>query len=195
VRRGRSQQENAAMPITYINFHAGINPHTCQNLMTAMAQKLSAGTDHFYVLFSTPGGEVPTGITVYNFLRSIPALITMHNVGNVDSIGNAIFLSAKLRSACAHSTFMFHGVGFDVKNLRVEEKNARELLHGILADQARIADIIVDRTNISRRQSRQLFREARTKNANEALATGVVQTVADPAIPAGADIISFVFPP
>lgn len=181
------------MTTTYINFHAYINPHTTQNLMTAISQKLMAGTTDFYILFSTPGGEVASGMTAYNFLRSIPATVTMHNIGNVDSIGNAIFLSANTRRACAHSTFMFHGVGFDVKNLRIEEKNARELLHGILADQGRIADIIVERTNIKRNSSRKLFREARTKNAVEALAANIVGEIGDPAIPAGADIISFVF--
>ena len=85
--------------------------------MTVVAQKLTAGTDHFYVLLSTPGGQVTSGLTVYNFLRSIPAKVTMHNIGNVNSIGNAIFLAADERFACAHSTFMFHGVGFDVQNL------------------------------------------------------------------------------
>jgi ATP-dependent protease ClpP protease subunit len=183
------------MPTTYVNFHAGINQNTTQNLMTVVSQKIVAGTTDFYILLSTPGGDVASGITVYNFLRSIPANVTMHNIGNVDSIGNAIFLAANTRRACAHSTFMFHGVGLDVKNLRVEEKNARELLHGILANQSRIADIIVDRTNIDRRRSRQLFREARTKDANEALAGGIIHQIADPAIPAGADIVSFVFNP
>ena len=119
----------------------------------------------------------------------------MHNIGNVDSIGNAIFLAADDRIACAHSTFMFHGVGFDVQNLRIEEKNARELLHHLLADQLRIADIIIDRTNITRGRSRQLFREARTKNAADALATGIVHRIADVAIPVGADVVSFVFGP
>jgi ATP-dependent protease ClpP protease subunit len=182
------------MPTTFVNFHAGINQRTSQNLMTAIAQKLATGTDHFYILLSTPGGEIPSGMTVYNFLRAIPARITMHNIGNVDSIGNAIFLAADERFACAHSTFMFHGVGLPIQNLVLEEKRAREVLHSLLADQVRIADIIVERTNINRRRSRQLFREARTKNANEALATGVVHQICDPAVPAGADIISFVFP-
>jgi ATP-dependent protease ClpP protease subunit len=183
------------MPITYINFHAQINPHTTQNLMAAISQKLMAGTDQFYIMLSTPGGEVASGLTLYNFLRAIPAQVMMHNVGNVDSIGNAIFLAANDRHASPHSTFMFHGVGFDVKNIRLEEKNARELLHGILADQNRIADIIVERTNIQRGRSRQLFREAKTKNAAEALAVGIIGNIADAAIPAGADILSFVFNP
>lgn len=183
------------MPTTFINFHAGINPNTCQNLMTAVAQKLAAGTDHFYILLSTPGGEVQSGITVYNFLRSVPAQITMHNMGNVDSIGNVIFLAGQQRFACAHSTFMFHGVAVDVKNARLEEKSSREILHAILNDQIRMADIIVARTNVTRRRSRQLFREAKTKNAPDALATGIIQQIIDPTIPAGSDVISFVFNP
>ncbi len=183
------------MPTTYINFHAGINQHTSQNLMTVIAQKLTAGTDHFYILLSTPGGEVHSGMTIYNFLRAIPARVTMHNVGNVDSIGNAIFLAADERFACAHSTFMFHGVGVQIQNITMEEKRAREVLNTILADQIRMADIIVQRTNIARGRSRQLFREARTKDANDALATGIIQQILDPAIPVGAEIISFVFKP
>lgn len=182
------------MPTTYINFHAPISTFTCQNLMAAMSQKLVAGTDDFYVLLSTPGGEVQSGITLYNFLRGIPATITMHNMGNVDSIGNAIFLAADTRRACAHSTFMFHGVGFDVQSVRIEEKNAREILNSILADQTRIADIIVARTNINTSRARQLFREARTKDAQAALTAGIVHQISDVAIPQGADIVSFAFP-
>jgi ATP-dependent Clp protease protease subunit len=126
------------MPTTYINFHAGITQSTVQNLMTVIAQKLAAGTTAFYILLSTPGGQVQSGMTVYNFLRSIPAQITMHNTGNVDSIGNAIFLAANTRYACQHSTFMFHGVGIQVQNLTLKEQRAREILHSILADVARV---------------------------------------------------------
>jgi ATP-dependent Clp protease, protease subunit len=172
------------MPTTFVNFHAPISVHTAQNFMTGLAQKITAGTDHFYILLSTPGGEVQSGITMYNFLRSLPARISMHNTGNVDSVGNAIFLAADERFSCAHSTFMFHGVGIGVQNTLLEEKRAREILHAILADQIRIADIIVQRTAINQRSSRQLFREARTKDAAQALAAGIIQRIVDPVIPA-----------
>ena len=69
-----------AMPTTYINFHAPINQLTTQNLMTAISQKMAAGTTDFYILLSTPGGDVASGITVYNFLRGLPHPVTMHNV-------------------------------------------------------------------------------------------------------------------
>jgi ATP-dependent protease ClpP protease subunit len=67
------REREQAMQTTYINFHAGINPNTAQNLMTAISQRLNAGTTHFYILLSTPGGAVQSGMTVYNFLRGIPA--------------------------------------------------------------------------------------------------------------------------
>lgn len=136
------------------------------------------------------------GVTLYNFLRSIPAPVDMHNMGNVDSIGNAIFLAGRHRYACAHSTFMFHGVGIAAQNnMRIEERNARDLLHSILADQGRISDIIVDRTNISPSGARKLFRETRTKDANGALEAGIIQGISNPTIPLGADMISLVLGP
>jgi ATP-dependent Clp protease, protease subunit len=180
------------MPTTYINFHAQVTMQTVQNLMAAISHKLMAGTTEFYFLISTPGGQVMSGLTLYNFLRSLPVPLTMHNVGNVDSIGNAIFVAADTRVACAHSTFMFHGVGVDIQNARFEEKNAREVVHSILADQKRIADILVERTRLTLNQARKLFREAQTKDAVHARSAGLVTDIRDAQIPPAADLVSLV---
>jgi hypothetical protein len=76
--------ESDSMPTTYINFHAGITPNTVQNLTTAIAQKVVAGTTDFYILLSTPGGQVQSEMTSTIFC--IPAQVTVHNTGNVDSM-------------------------------------------------------------------------------------------------------------
>jgi ATP-dependent protease ClpP protease subunit len=87
---------------------------------------------------------------------------------------------------------MFHGVGFDIKaQMRLEEKNLRELMDTMSADHKRIADIIADRTNMSLDEARKLFTEARTKNANDALNTGVIHEISD-VIPPGAPITTLV---
>jgi len=89
---------------------------------------------------------------------------------------------------------MFHGVGFDsAQNQRFEEKNLQEALHSILADQKRIAAIICDRTSITPEKAGELFREARTKDADDALKNGIIHDIADAKIPSGAPIINFVF--
>ena len=79
----------------------------------------------------------------------MPFRLIVHNIGNVDSIGNAVFLAGVERYACASSTFMFHGVGFDTKAARFEEKMLREMLAGLLADQKRIAAVVAGRTNMN----------------------------------------------
>src|SRR3546814_4408950 len=56
------------------------------------------GFNELYFLFSTPGGSVMHGMNIYNVLRALPARLVFHNVGNVDSIGNAIFLAGDIRS-------------------------------------------------------------------------------------------------
>jgi ATP-dependent Clp protease, protease subunit len=167
---------------------------TTQNLMATCAQLVANGTTEIYLVLSTPGGQVMAGLTVYNFLKGLPVKLITHNVGNIDSIGNAIFLVGEERIACQHSTFMFHGVGFDIQNqtIRLEEKLLRERLNSILADQTRIGAIIQAHTNIDANEAGELFREARTKDANAALAGGIVHRIEELNIPTGAAIVSLV---
>src|ERR1700730_594321 len=180
------------MPPAYLVFHAQVNPVTAQHFMAACAN-LIREHEELYLCLSTPGGEVASGITIYNFLRGLPVKIITHNIGNIDSIGNAIFLSGETRKASQHSTFMFHGVGFDIKaQMRLEEKNIRELTDAMSADHKRMADIIADRTNLSLDEARKLFAEARTKDANDALKAGVIHEISDLVIPPGAPITTLV---
>jgi ATP-dependent protease ClpP protease subunit len=85
------------MPCAYVNFSAEINASTAENLMALMARHANEGTEEVRLLLSTPGGQVMAGITGYNFLRALPFRLVIHNAGNIDSIGNAIFLAGPIR--------------------------------------------------------------------------------------------------
>lgn len=184
----------APNPVAYVSFSAEINTNTTESLIALMVNLLNQGTREVYLMLSTPGGNVMNGMNLYNVLRGLPIKLTTHNVGNVDSIGNAIFLAGETRYACPHSTFMFHGVGFNVdKAARFEEKVLRERLDGILTDQRRIGSIIEERTTISNDQIEGLFREAQTKDAAFAVSSGIVHEVRDLKIPAGIPVYSLVF--
>src|ERR1700691_2422270 len=98
----------------YISFSAEINANTTESLIATVANVVNQGRAEVYLMISTPGGSVMHGLNLYNVLRAFPIKLVTHNVGNVDSIGNAIFLAGEERFACPHSPFMFHGVGFDV---------------------------------------------------------------------------------
>jgi ATP-dependent Clp protease, protease subunit len=178
----------------YVSFSAEINPHTTESLISVVANLVNQRVKTIHLMISTPGGRVMNGLNLYNVLRGMPIELITHNVGNVNSIGNAVFLAGSKRYATPQSTFMFHGVGFDVDvKTRLEEKTLRERLDSVLNDQNLIGAIIMDRTNIKEPEVRDLFREAQTKDTAYAISSGIIHEVRNIQIPVGGPVISLVF--
>jgi ATP-dependent Clp protease protease subunit len=187
------QPANPPMP-TYVVFIAEINPTTSESLLGVMADEVPKGIRDVQLLLSTPGGNVSNGIALYNALRAMPFDLTVHNIGSVDSIGNVIFLAGQNRFACANTTFMFHGVGFETPaQTRFQERQMRERLDSILADQKRMGDIIRDRTNLSDADVAQLFLQEQTKDVAYARTHGIIHDIRDVQIPTGATVKQLVF--
>jgi len=182
-----------ASDTAYVSFSAEINQTTSETLLALCAQLTNQGTKAIYLLMSTPGGGVLQGINVYNVLRALPVHLITHNTGAVNSIGNPIFLAGEERYANPRATFMFHGVGFDIQNTRLEQKNLRELLDSAIADEAKIGAIIADRTTLSREEVAKLFLEAVTRDPNYAKANGIIHDIREAKIPDGCPVHQLVF--
>jgi ATP-dependent Clp protease protease subunit len=185
-----------SLSTVYVSFSAEISPQTTESLIATLANCANnPDVQEVHLLMSTPGGSVMHGMNLYNVMRAMPFRLITHNVGNVDSIGNAIFLAGEQRFACPHTTFMFHGVGFDQFSgaPRLEEKYLRELMGGLLSDQNRIAAVIEERTNLDASKIEPLFLEAQTKDATYAIGVGIVHEIKDVEIPRGAPVIALVF--
>jgi len=185
-------QSTASQPL-YLSFSAAIDQGTSETLMGVVTQKYNEGVRDFYILLSSQGGSVTNGINVYNFLRALPIKLTMHNIGIVDSIANVIFLAGQTRYAVKNSSFLFHGVGFDIVQARFEEKQIKEKLEIIERDQKLIADIIADRTKLTVPEAEQMFLEAKTMTPEEARVQQIVSEVREAKIPDGAPVFQFVF--
>jgi len=171
-------------PNSYAIFTAEVNPTSANNLVTFLLAQAAAGITRLTLAMSCPGGHVVSGITIYNTMLAMPYEIITHNIGNVDSIANVIFLAGKERYACAASTFMFHSVGFNaIANQRLEEKNLRELLDSVQADHKRICEAIAARTKIPIEEGIKLFNEQRTRDAMWAKSTGVIADVREFSFP------------
>jgi ATP-dependent Clp protease, protease subunit len=178
----------------YISFSAEINVKTVEGLLAVVFDAIAKGATEVYLLMSTPGGEVMAGMNAYTVLKGLPVPLTTHNAGNVDSIGNAIFLSGQKRFAASHATFMFHGVGLNVgQGIRLDEKMLREFLGSIDADHTRIANVICSESKMPVKDVKALFVEASTRDAKFALANGLVHEIRDVAIPKGAWVVQLAF--
>ena len=178
----------------YVSFTAEIVPATIEPLLGLCADLANKRVKEVCLLLSTPGGSVQQGIAAYNILRGLPFKLIVHNVGSVNSIGNVLFLAGKERYSCKNATFMFHGVGVDVSQpTRFEEKNLRERLDSISADQKKIGAIITDRTTMSAEEVQKSFLEAVTRDPDYAKANGIIHDIREVEIPAGAPVSQLVF--
>jgi len=178
----------------YINFSASINEQTSRALMNLLATRVTQGENEFYLLFSSPGGNVTDGIALHNFIRALPAKIIMHNIGHVDSIGNMIFLAAEERYSNPHSSFLFHKVSIGVPlQSQWDEKTLKEKSISLRADQQIIANIISEKTKLGVEEAMAMFYEEKTMMAEDAKITGIVRDVKQASIPEGAEIISLQF--
>ncbi len=174
----------------YVHFSKGIDPQSAHELINAL-QAVANTQDRDVTLFiNSGGGGVVPGIHCYNMISALPINLTTHNVGNVDSISNVIFLAGNQRFCSPPSTFMFHSVGFDLTGpARFEERNLRERLDSVIADNKRMGGIIASRTNLTERRAGALFREQRVRDANWALEHGFIHQIAIPQIPVGTNVI------
>lgn len=170
-------------------FYAGIDNVRCANLLTYLVDLQRGGATKLTIAMSSPGGNVNAGITMHNHLRSMPFEIEIHNIGNIDSIANAVFLGSPTRSANPSATFMFHGIAFDgTAGERLDERKLLEKLDVITADHERTARIIAQNSNLSPEAALELFKEQRTVSAEWALNNGLVQELRDFVVPEGTDL-------
>jgi ATP-dependent protease ClpP protease subunit len=179
----------------YVSFSAEINASTTEPLIQTLANFANVGVAEVRLLLSTSGGSVMNGVNLYNMLKALPLKLVTHNVGNVDSIGNAIFLAGEERYACPHSTFMFHGVaaGFQPPVAALPGRQLRECLANVDADERRIAAIVGQHTKLSEDKIRAFFRDAHTMDATEAVSTGIVHEIKEVQIPPGSPTVQLVF--
>jgi ATP-dependent protease ClpP protease subunit len=162
--------------------------------MACLADQINQGEKEIYILLSSSGGMVAAGVTLHNYIRSLPVKVIMHNIGLVDSVANVVFLAGSERYAVPHSSFLFHGVGFDItQQTRFEEKQLKERILSIDRDQGLIGEIIAENSKLSLDQVKKMFLEAKTLTPTEAKSVDLIQAIKEARIPSGAKVVSFVF--
>jgi ATP-dependent protease ClpP protease subunit len=174
-----------------IKFFAPVIDATINALMNAIDQKMKAGQKSFILLISSPGGNVFYGLSAYNYLKGIPADITTHNFGSVDSIGVVLYCGGKRRLSVPTARFLLHGVSVQFPQpASLEEKQLEETLKGLRIDLQNIARVIAANTGKSQDEVIQAMLDRTTLNPEEAQSWGLVDEIKVELFPPGAEVIS-----
>jgi len=177
-----------------IRFFAPVIDATVNTLMNAIDQKMKQGIRDFIILISSPGGSVIHGLSAYNYLRGLPATITTHNFGSVDSIGIVLYCAGSRRLSVPQARFLLHGVNAQFRgNQNLEEKQLEERLKGLRIDIENIAKVIATNTGKSVEDVTNAMLERTTLNPEEAQSWGLVHEIKSELFEAGSEVISIQF--
>ncbi len=177
-----------------IRFFAPVIDTTVNALLNAVDQKMKEGAKDFIILISSPGGSVPHGLSAYNYLKGLPASITTHNFGTVDSIGIVMYCAGSRRLSVPQARFLLHGVNAQFRgNENLEEKQLEERLKGLKIDMENIAKVIAANTGKSTEDVTKAMLERTTLNPSEAQSWGLVHDIRSQLFESGSEVISIQF--
>jgi len=177
-----------------IRFFAPVIDVTVNALMNAIDQKMKQGISDFIILISSPGGSVIHGLSAYNYLKGLPATITTHNFGSVDSIGVVLYCAGSKRLSVPQARFLLHGVNAQfAQKQSLEEKQLEERLKGLRIDIENIAKVIAANTGKSVEDVTNAMLERTTLNPEEAQSWGLVHEIKSQLFEAGSEVVSIQF--
>ena len=163
-----------------IRFFAPINEYTVGQLLDLIDKKRCAGAKDFVILLSTQGGDVGSGITAYNYLKALPAPVTVttHNIGRVDSIGVIVYCAGSRRLCVPQARFLIHGVkSMGDGRASMDEELLEERLKTLKVDSENIARVIAANSNKDLLEVRAAMSDRTTLNPDQAIAWGLAQEI------------------
>lgn len=112
-----------------VHFMTDVNVQSVTSLMDVCLKAISNQAQpatELKIYLSSKGGDTVAGFSAYNFLKSLGVKVTTHNLSNVESIANVIFMAGSERFANPLSRFLLHPLqwGFAAPNadhLRLRE--------------------------------------------------------------------------
>jgi ATP-dependent protease ClpP protease subunit len=176
------------MKTVYITFVGGIDKPLVNKFINFCSNAVNAHKpDELYFMIASNGGDVDSGFVLYNYLQALQGgmKITMHNIGNIDSIANVIFLSGEKRFASPNASFHFHGVAMNLSGA-LNSNALKENLSRCVGMENRIIKTISNRSKLSTDTLEGLFSQGEGKEVDFAMEHGIIQEIKAPSLPAGA---------
>ncbi|MBC3831470.1 ATP-dependent Clp protease proteolytic subunit [Undibacterium amnicola] len=96
----------------FIVYQGPINHVGTMNLQTLVLSAVKDGATELCLLLCSGGGDVTSGIGIFNFLKSLPVQISIHNFGMCGSIAATMFLAGARRTTAKASMFSLHAATY-----------------------------------------------------------------------------------
>ncbi len=163
-------------------FDQTIDVASMRALRHQLTSLVEGGVQEIELVIHSAGGLIDPMLVTYSFIRALPARITTHANGYVQSAATILFLAGEDRSADRNARFLFHPstvpFGGTLSGVQMQDR-----LHQFSTLNGVEAAIFHDRTTLSDDEIARFDREEVIYTPDQALAAGVIQHVRDLHIP------------
>ena len=168
----------------YFTLSGDVNSDMVRRVFDAAADMTEDKIGTAHILIQSNGGYVSDGICLYNFLGKLPITIATYNAGAVASIAVMLFLSGQQRYASETARFMVH------KSHATAASGSRPdalkiIVEGLRADDMRTEQILRQHIHLTDENWSVHAYSDLHLTAQEALAVGMIDAIADFAPPPG----------
>lgn len=168
-----------------VHFLCPVSPSTVSILQGHCLQAIAQGAVAINLHISSSGGDVTSGFTAYNFIKTLPIPIHTYNISNIDSIANAIFLAGVKRFANSGSRFLLHPFQWNFGGMQsVDHERMREWIGSLDHDLARLVGIFNKETSNASEKAdwEHLIRTSTILAPERAIALGLIDGVEEATI-------------
>ncbi len=158
----------------------GVDSDTANMLIKQLMilEKLDS-TEEITLYINSPGGEVVSGLAVYDYIQLMKAPVRTVCVGTAASMGAILFLAGQKREMLEHTRLMIHDPAYGGGDMTGKKPHELQMyVDKLKQSQEIIAGIIAEKTGRSLEEVYEKTREDSYFNAAEAvaygLATGIV---------------------
>ena len=175
--------------VGYVVINAPIAPQS-RDLFIADVDKLRAtGAREIDIGLNSPGGAIQSAQDIAEYMarlhREDGITFRVYNVGLVASAATYVFLAAQDRYSVSKGVFLFHAAGL-IANGMVTSERLRESADLLDAYERKIRAALVSRTHLTDGEAQIYVRRTVLLNADDAKRDGIIDSIADMRVPAGA---------
>jgi ATP-dependent protease ClpP protease subunit len=143
--------------------------------------------------FSSSGGTVDEGFSLYEFLLSLPLTLTMHNIGIVNSVAIIVFLAGDKRFANDNTIFYMHDETWTTLGAReYTSSKLKEYTYLLESSRLRAKSILKLRTKLDESvlESPDFFKEPIPYQPGAAKSAGIIHEIQDARVPFGEMVLN-----
>ena len=155
-----------------------ITPKSANNLIQKLMYLDSKDLGEITIYINSPGGEVISGLAVYDYIKIMKSPVRTVTIGDAASMGAIIFLAGEKREMLPHTRILIHDPSYG--HLDVSGKKPHEIQRGVDSlNKVRetLAEIIAEKTGKDIDEIYKITAEDNYFTAEEAiefgLATGI----------------------